>query len=79
MNVLATTTQRTRSSARSHCIVGVKRRVAVTARDITTLDRQALNVDPSSVKPGRAVRIIEKAGLNATDFMAEVRRALPQR
>ena len=45
-----------------------------TARHLTALDRQALNADPS-----HAVRIIRKAGLNATDFLAEVRRALPQR
>ena len=48
--------------------------LVVTARDITALDRKALNTDPS-----HAVRIIRKAGLNATDFMAEVRRALPRR
>jgi CheY-like chemotaxis protein len=48
--------------------------LVVTARDITALDRQALNTDSS-----HAIHIIEKAGLNATDFMAEVRRALPER
>jgi CheY-like chemotaxis protein len=47
--------------------------LVVTAREITALDRQVLNADPS-----QAVRIIEKAGLNRTDFMAEVRRALQQ-
>jgi len=47
--------------------------LVVTARQITSLDRQVLNADPS-----QAVRIIEKAGLNRTDFMAEVRRALRQ-
>jgi CheY-like chemotaxis protein len=47
--------------------------LVVTAREITELDRQVLNADPSHV-----VRIIEKAGFNKTDFMAEVRRALPQ-
>jgi PAS domain S-box-containing protein len=47
--------------------------LVVTARDITALDRQALNADPN-----HAIRIIRKVGLNATDFMAEVRRALPQ-
>ena len=47
--------------------------LVVTAREITSLDRQVLNADPS-----QAVRIIEKAGLNSTDFMAEVRRALLQ-
>ncbi|MGZ4553568.1 MAG: response regulator, partial [Mycobacteriaceae bacterium] len=48
--------------------------LVVTAREITALDRQALNADP-----GNAIHIIEKAGFNKTDFMAEVRRALPQR
>jgi CheY-like chemotaxis protein len=48
--------------------------LVVTAREITSLDRQVLNADPSQV-----VRIIKKAGLNRTDFMAEVRRVLPQR
>ena len=47
--------------------------LVVTAREITALDRQALNADPN-----HAIRIIRKAGLNATEFMAEVRRALPQ-
>ena len=47
--------------------------LVVTAREITSLDRQVLNADPR-----QAVRIIEKAGLNSTDFMAEVRRALQQ-
>jgi len=47
--------------------------LVVTARQITSLDRQVLNADPS-----QAVRIIEKAGLNRSDFMAEVRRALRQ-
>jgi len=47
--------------------------LVVTAREITSLDRQVLNADPS-----QAVRIIEKVGLNSTDFMAEVRRALRQ-
>jgi len=47
--------------------------LVVTAREITSLDHQVLNADPS-----QAVRIIEKAGLNRTDFMAEVRRALQQ-
>ena len=47
--------------------------LVVTAREITSLDRQVLNADPS-----QAVRIIEKAGLNSTDFRAEVRRALLQ-
>jgi PAS domain S-box-containing protein len=48
--------------------------LVVTAGEITAVDRQALNADP-----GHAIRIIRKAGLNATDFMAEVRRALSQR
>jgi len=47
--------------------------LVVTAREITQLDRQVLNADP-----GQAVRMIEKAGLNSTDFLAEVRRALRQ-
>ena len=47
--------------------------LVVTAREITSLDRQVLNADPRQV-----VRIIEKAGLNSTDFIAEVRRALQQ-
>jgi CheY-like chemotaxis protein len=47
--------------------------LVVTAREITSLDRQVLNADPRQV-----VRIIEKAGFNRTDFMAEVRRALHQ-
>jgi len=47
--------------------------LVVTARDVTSLDRQVLNADP-----GQAVRVIKKAGLNRTDFLAEVRRALHQ-
>src|SRR5664280_2590705 len=47
--------------------------LVITAREITELDRQVLNVDP-----GHVVRIIEKAGFNSSDFMAEVRHALPQ-
>jgi CheY-like chemotaxis protein len=47
--------------------------LVVTAREITTRDRQALNTDP-----GHAIRVIGKAGFNANDFMAEVRHALPQ-
>src|SRR5665647_1628823 len=46
--------------------------LVVTAREITAPDHQALNADPN-----HAIRIIRKADLNATDFMAEVRRALP--
>jgi CheY-like chemotaxis protein len=48
--------------------------LVVTAREITELDRQVLNADPSHV-----VRIIEKVGFNRTDFLAEVRHALSQR
>jgi CheY-like chemotaxis protein len=47
--------------------------LVVTAREITTRDRQALNTEP-----GHDIRIIGKAGFNANDFMAEVRHALPQ-
>ncbi|HEX7538080.1 MAG TPA: response regulator, partial [Dermatophilaceae bacterium] len=46
--------------------------LVITAKQVTALDRQTLNADP-----GHAIRIIEKAGFNRTDFMAEVRRALP--
>jgi CheY-like chemotaxis protein len=48
--------------------------LVVTAKQVTVVDRQALNADP-----GHAIRIIEKAGFNRTDFLAEVRRALPRR
>jgi len=47
--------------------------LVVTAREVTSLDRQVLNADPT-----QAVRIIEKAGLNRAGFMAEVRHALQQ-
>jgi len=47
--------------------------LVVTAKRVTALDRQVLNADPS-----HAIRIIEKAGFNRTDFLAEVRRALPR-
>ncbi len=47
--------------------------LVVTARQITELDRQVLNADPS-----RVVRIIEKADFNSSSFLAEVRHALPQ-
>ena len=47
--------------------------LVVTAREITSLDHQVLNADPSQI-----VRIIEKVGLNRTDFIAEVRHALQQ-
>ncbi len=43
----------------------------VTVKDITARDRQAFDDAPS-----RVVRILEKAGFNRDDFMAEVRRAL---
>jgi CheY-like chemotaxis protein len=48
--------------------------LVVTAREITELDRQVLNADPS-----HAIHIIEKAGFNRADFLAEVRHALLQR
>src|ERR1039458_8696353 len=46
--------------------------LVITAKQVTALDRQALNGDTD-----HAIHIIEKAGFNRTDFMAEVRRALP--
>ena len=45
--------------------------LVITAKRVTALDRQALSADP-----GHVVRIIEKAGFNSSDFMAEVRHAL---
>jgi len=48
--------------------------LVVTAKQVSALDRQVLNADPS-----HAIHIIEKAGFNRTDFLAEVRRALPRR
>jgi CheY-like chemotaxis protein len=48
--------------------------LVVTAREVTELDRQVLNADA-----GHGVHIIEKAGFNRTDFLDEVRRALPRR
>jgi CheY-like chemotaxis protein len=48
--------------------------LVVTAREITELDRKVLNADPI-----HAIRIIDKAGFNRTDFQAEVRHALPER
>jgi len=45
--------------------------LVVTAREMTELDRQVLNADPSHV-----VRIIDKIGFSLTDFLAEVHRAL---
>jgi CheY-like chemotaxis protein len=46
--------------------------LVVTAKEIVTEDRTALNPNPRNV-----VRIVEKAGLDRRGFMAEVRRALP--
>jgi CheY-like chemotaxis protein len=46
--------------------------LVVTAKQITALDRAALNHDPANV-----VQIVEKAGFNRQAFIAEVRRALP--
>jgi CheY-like chemotaxis protein/anti-sigma regulatory factor (Ser/Thr protein kinase) len=48
--------------------------VVITAKQVTALDRQVLNADPN-----HAIHIIEKAGFNQTDFLDEVRRALPPR
>jgi CheY-like chemotaxis protein len=48
--------------------------LVITAKQVTALDRQALNGDTES-----AIHIIEKAGFNQTDFLDEVRRALPRR
>ena len=45
--------------------------LVVTAKQITALDRAALNGNP-----GKAIRIVEKAGSTAPRFIAEVRRAL---
>jgi len=45
--------------------------LVVTAKQVTALDRQVLNADPS-----HAIHVIEKAGFNRSDFIAEVRRAL---
>jgi CheY-like chemotaxis protein len=45
--------------------------LVVTAKDVTDLDRAALNTDPN-----RMVRIVEKAGFNRKAFMTEVHRAL---
>ena len=47
--------------------------LVITAKEVTALDRQVLNGDTD-----HAIHIIEKAGFNRTDFMAEVRRALPE-
>jgi CheY-like chemotaxis protein len=48
--------------------------LVVTAREITALDRAVLNADP-----GHGIASIKETGFNASDFVAEVRRALPQR
>jgi CheY-like chemotaxis protein len=48
--------------------------LVVTAKQVTARDREVLNADPS-----HAIHIIEKAGFNRADFLAEVRRALPRR
>jgi CheY-like chemotaxis protein len=46
--------------------------LVITAKQVTALDRQVLNGDTDHV-----IHIIEKAGFNQSDFLAEVRRALP--
>ncbi len=48
--------------------------IVVTAKQITEADRVALNSEPGGV-----VSIVDKAGFNRHGFLAEVRRALPQR
>ena len=48
--------------------------IVVTAKQITEADRAALNSEPGGV-----VSIVDKAGFNRHGFLAEVRRALPQR
>jgi CheY-like chemotaxis protein len=48
--------------------------LVITARQVTALDRQVLNADAS-----HAIHIIDKAGFSQSDFVDEVRRALPQR
>jgi PAS domain S-box-containing protein len=45
--------------------------LVVTAKDITELDRAALNRDPN-----RRIHVVEKSGFNRQGFMDEVRRAL---
>jgi PAS domain S-box-containing protein len=45
--------------------------LVVTAKQITALDRAALNSNP-----GKVINIVEKAGFNSVRFVAEVRRAL---
>jgi CheY-like chemotaxis protein len=46
--------------------------LVVTAKQITALDRAALNNNP-----GKVINIVEKVGFNSVRFIAEVRRALP--
>ena len=45
--------------------------LVVTAKEITALDRAALNSNP-----GQTIHIVEKAGFNNAAFITEVRRAL---
>jgi PAS domain S-box-containing protein len=45
--------------------------LVVTAKQVTALDTATLNAHP-----GKAIRIVEKAGFNRVGFIAEVRRAL---
>jgi PAS domain S-box-containing protein len=45
--------------------------LVVTAKDITELDRAALNRDPS-----RRIHVVEKSGFNRSTFLTEVHRAL---
>jgi len=47
--------------------------LVVTAKQITALDRAALNSSP-----GKVIRIVEKAGFNHAHFVDEVRRSLVQ-
>jgi DNA-binding response OmpR family regulator len=56
--------QRNTDTARTPILV-------VTAKQITALDRAALNRNPDNV-----INIVEKAGFNSVRFVAEVRRAL---
>jgi hypothetical protein len=45
--------------------------LVVTAKDITEMDRAALDRDSN-----RRIQVVEKAGINRASFMAEVHRAL---
>jgi CheY-like chemotaxis protein len=45
--------------------------LVVTAKQVTALDRAALNRDP-----GKVVHIVEKAAFDKASFIAEVKRAL---